>query len=75
RSQIEAQQDQQDQALEMQQEQMRQQAENERTNVEVQSRISMNNEDNRTAMELALLDIEHGGSVETAKNPNANPTP
>ena len=54
---------------------MRQQAENERTNVEVQSRIAMNNEDNRTAMELALLDIEHGGSVETAKNPNANPTP
>ena len=75
RSQIEAQQDQQDQALEMQQEQMRQQAENERTNIEVQSRISMNNEDNRTAMELALLDIEHGGSVEPAKNPNANPTP
>lgn len=75
RSQIEAQQDQQDQALEMQQEQMRQQAENERTSIEVQSRISMNNEDNRTAMELALLDIEHGGSVETAKNPNANPTP
>lgn len=75
RSQIEAQQGQQDQALELQQEQMRQQAENERTNIEVQSRISMNNEDNRTAMELALLDIEHGGSVETAKNPNANPTP
>ena len=73
RSQIEAQQDQQDQALEMQQEQMRQQAENERTNVEVQSRISMNNEDNRTAMELALLDIEHGGSVEPAKNPNPIP--
>lgn len=75
RSQIEAQQDQQDRALELQQEQMRQQAENERTNVEVQSRISMNNEDNRTAVELALLDIEHDGSVETAKNPNANPTP
>jgi len=75
RDQVEAQRDQQDAALEMQQEQMRQQAENERTNVEVQSRISMNNEDNRTAMELALLDIEHGGSVEPAKNPNANPSP
>ena len=75
RDQVEVQRDQQDAALEMQQEQMRQQAENERTNVEVQSRISMNNEDNRTAMELALLDIEHGGSVEPAKNPNANPTP
>lgn len=75
REQVQAQQDQKDQMLEMQQEQMRQQAENERTNVEVQSRISMNNEDNRTAMELAMLDIEHGNSVEPAKNPNANPTP
>jgi hypothetical protein len=52
---------------EMQLEQLREARERERTNVEVQSRISMNSEDNRTALMLAEMD-----AANQTLNPNPN---
>jgi hypothetical protein len=53
-------------------EQMQEQREDTRLKLDVQSRISMNDADNRTAMDLALLNIEHGQTANPSQNPNPN---
>lgn len=59
------------QQAEMQQEQMREQAEMQRVQAENQARIAMNDADNRTAMDLAMLDLANGDNTPRASlNPN-----
>jgi hypothetical protein len=59
----------------MQQEQMRQQAEDERTATDIEARVNMNEADNATALELALLKLAEGNSAGTSTNFNPNPGP
>ena len=56
---------------EMQQEQLQQQAETQRVQMETQARLAMNTADNKTAMDLALLDLANGDTTPSAAlNPN-----
>ena len=75
-------QDQQDMQLkqaEMQQElsieQLRQQSEDARKQAELQARLAMNADDNRTAMELAAAEIASGERVAVSTGTGINPNP
>mgnify|MGYP001353025794 CR=1 FL=1 len=75
-------QDQQDmrvKAAEMQQElsieQLRQQSEDARKQAELQARLAMNTDDNRTAMELAAAEIASGERVAVSTGTGINPNP
>jgi hypothetical protein len=54
-------------------EQLREQAESQRSAADIQAKIAMNDADNRTAKELALLKITHGGTSTPSTNPTFNP--
>lgn len=54
-------------------EQMRQQAENARTQAEIAARVGMNDSDNRTAMDLAMLEIQTGEKVAVSTGTGLNP--
>ena len=56
-------------------EQLRQQAEDQRTAAELQARIAMNTDDNRTAMELAAAEIASGERVAVSTGTGINPNP
>jgi uncharacterized protein (DUF3084 family) len=59
------------QQADMQQEQLQQQAETQRVQMETQARLAMNTADNKTAMDLALLDLANGDNTPSAAlNPN-----
>jgi hypothetical protein len=62
-------------AQQQQAEQMRQQAENQREAADIQARVGMNNADNATAMQLALMQLAEGHAAGTSTNPNPNPNP
>ena len=66
-------------AAEMQQEvsieQLRQQSEDARTQAELQARLAMNTDDNRTAMELAAAEIASGERVAVTTGTGINPNP
>ena len=73
------QQDAQMQAARMQQEavlqQQREQAEDQRTVAELQARMQMNTEDNRTALELAAAEISSGERIAVSTGTGINPNP
>jgi hypothetical protein len=54
---------------------LRQQAEDQRTAAEIQARISMNDSDNQTAMQLAMLEIETGKKFGVSTGTGINPNP
>jgi hypothetical protein len=56
-------------------EQLRQQAEDARTQAELQARLAMNADDNRTAMELAAAEIASGERVAVSTGTGINPNP
>tara|TARA_R110000868_G_scaffold398600_2_gene671863 strand:- start:11 stop:2569 length:2559 start_codon:yes stop_codon:yes gene_type:complete len=56
-------------------EQFRQQAEDQRKQAELQARLAMNTDDNRTAMELAAAEIASGERVAVSTGTGINPNP
>ena len=59
----------------MQMEMQKQQAEDARKAAELQARIAMNTDDNRTAMELAAAEIASGERVAVSTGTGINPNP
>jgi hypothetical protein len=55
--------------------QQREQAEDARTVAELNARMQMNTEDNRTAMELAAAEIASGEKVAVSTGTGINPNP
>ena len=56
-------------------EQLRQQSEDQRKQAELQARLAMNTDDNRTAMELAAAEIASGERVAVSTGTGINPNP
>jgi hypothetical protein len=56
-------------------EMLRQQAEDQRTQAEIAARISMNDSDNQTAMQLAQLEIASGQRIGVSTGTGINPNP
>ena len=62
-------------AVEMQAEQFKQDQENQRTSMEVEARVGMNNADNQTARDLAMMEIASGERVAVSTGTGVNPSP
>jgi hypothetical protein len=80
--QVDAQQEQQDNQIDMaelqariQIEQQRQQAEDARKAAELQARMTMNSQDNQTAMQLAAAEIASGEKIAVSTGTGINPNP
>jgi hypothetical protein len=59
--------------MDMQLEQMREQNADSAKAAEIQAKIAMNNADNQTAKELAMMEIAHGANASNDLNPNPGP--
>jgi hypothetical protein len=64
-----------DRQMDMAREQFEQQQESERTAVEVDARVGMNNADNQTARDLAIMEIASGERVAVSTGTGINPSP
>jgi hypothetical protein len=63
------------QQIEMQLEQMRQDREDQRKNAELNARMTMNMQDNQTAMQLAAAEIASGEKIAVSTGTGINPQP
>jgi hypothetical protein len=60
---------------ELKKEMMRQEAEDRRTQAEIQARLEMNESDNQTAKQLAALEVATGERIAVSTGTGINPTP
>jgi Sec-independent protein translocase protein TatA len=60
---------------ELKKEIMRQEAEDRRTQAEIQARLEMNESDNQTAKQLAALEVATGERIAVSTGTGINPTP